>query len=241
MKGAPVKRLSIFVIFGLLILINANCGQQDKGTETVSLETNQDSVSYIIGMDMARSLMTIKDEVNLDVLFSGMKDQLNEKPLLVTDQEARKIMREFSARIQKNQEEAKQKSAQDNLEEGKKFLEQNKKLKGVVTTNSGLQYMVLEKGDGPKPTAQDRVKVHYRGTLIDGTVFDSSYDRGEPVIFPVDGVIKGWTEALILMNVGSKYKLFVPSELAYDQRGAGQKIGPNQVLIFEVELLGIEN
>lgn len=236
-----MKRISIFVIFGLLILFNVNCDQQGKGTETVKLETNQDSVSYIIGMDMARSLMTIKDEVNLDVLFSGMKDQLDEKPLLVTDQEARKIMREFSTRIQRNQDEARQKSAQDNLEEGKKFLEQNKKLKGVVTTNSGLQYMIIEQGNGPQPTTADRVKVHYRGTLIDGTVFDSSYDRGEPVIFPVDGVIKGWTEALVLMNVGSKYKLFIPSELAYDQRGAGQKIGPNQVLIFEVELLGIEN
>jgi FKBP-type peptidyl-prolyl cis-trans isomerase len=240
MEGASMRLFSIFIMFGFLILFIANCGQQGKGTETVRLETNQDSVSYIIGMDMARSLMTIKDEVNLDVLFSGMKDQLDEKPLLVTDQEARKIMREFSAKIQKNQEEVKQKSAQDNLEEGKKFLEQNKKLEGVVTTNTGLQYMVIEQGDGPQPTTTDRVKVHYRGTLIDGTVFDSSYDRGEPVVFPVDGVIKGWTEALLLMKVGSKYKLFIPSELAYDQRGAGHQIGPNQVLIFEVELLGIE-
>ena len=128
-----------------------------------------------------------------------------------------------------------------NRKEGEAFLAENKKKKGVITTESGLQYMVLEKGDGPKPKATDTVSVNYRGTLIDGTEFDSSYKRGKPVTFPVKGVIAGWTEALLLMNVGSKYKLFVPPNLGYGGRGAGRLIGPEATLIFEVELLGIES
>ena len=126
-----------------------------------------------------------------------------------------------------------------NTVEGAAFLEANKMQDGVMTTASGLQYMVIEKGDGPKPSASDRVTVHYRGTLIDGSEFDSSYSRGQPATFPVSGVIPGWVEGLQLMNVGGKYKFFIPSELAYGERGAGQRIGPNAVLIFEVELLEI--
>ena len=130
--------------------------------------------------------------------------------------------------------------AEKNMEEGEKFLSENKKKKGIVTTKSGLQYIVLSEGNGARPKATDKVKVHYKGTLIDGTEFDSSYKRGEPAVFQVKGVIPGWTEALQLMKVGSKYNLFIPSNLAYGQRGAGSKIGPNVTLIFEVELLSIE-
>ena len=143
-------------------------------------------------------------------------------------------------RMRKKQEEKNKVSSQSNIEKGNNFLAENKNKDGVVTTASGLQYKVIAQGNGSKPVPTDKVSVHYRGTLIDGTEFDSSYKRGKPVSFPVNGVIKGWTEALQLMNVGSKYQLFIPSNLAYDKRGAGQTIGPDAVLIFEVELLGIE-
>ena len=169
-----------------------------------------------------------------------MKDQFNEKPLLVTEEEAQTIMREFSMKMREKMEEKNKILAKRNIKEENKFLKKNKKKKGITTTDSGLQYLVLKQGDGPKPSSTDKVKVHYRGTTIDGTEFDSSYKRGEPVTFPVTGVIKGWTEALLLMDVGGKYKLFIPSELAYGRRGAGQHIGPSAMLIFEVELLGIE-
>ena len=232
-----MKLITTIVIFCSLFLFD--CKTDTKKAKVVKLETNRDSVSYIIGTDISRSLMDIKDEIDLDILIGGLEDQLSEKPLLVTKEEAQPIMREFSMKMRKKQEEKSKVSAKNNLEEGNKFLEENKKKESVVTTGSGLQYSVLKQGDGPKPSKADKVKVQYRGTTIDGTEFDSSYKRGELATFPVTGVIKGWTEALLLMNVGSKYKLFIPSELAYGQRGAGQKIGPNAALIFEVELLGI--
>ena len=127
-----------------------------------------------------------------------------------------------------------------NIEEGQKFLEENSKKDGVITLDSGLQYEILTEGDGPKPTANDRVKCHYHGTLIDGNVFDSSVERGQPAVFGVTQVIRGWVEALQLMTVGSKWRLFIPSDLAYGAQGAGDMIGPNTALIFDVELLGIE-
>lgn len=210
-----------------------------SGSKPVSLETKKDSLSYAIGTDMARSLSTVREEIDIDVLIGGMKDQLDSNALQIDRAAAQKIVREFSTQMRQRQQEKNQKAAVANKEEGRMFLEENGKKEGVVTTASGLQYMVLKQGDGPKPKSTDRVTVHYRGTTIDGTEFDSSYGRGEPTTFGVSGVIKGWSEALQLMNVGSKYKLFIPSELAYGQRGAGQKIGPNAVLIFEVELLDI--
>ena len=232
-----MKLITIIVIFCSLFIFD--CKTDTKKAKAVKLETNRDSVSYIIGTDISRSLIDIKDEIDLDILIRGLEDRLNEKPLLVPEEEAQPIMREFSMKMRKKQEEKSKASVENNLEAGKKFLEENKKKEGVITTESGLQYLVLKQGDGPKPSKTDKVKVQYRGTTIDGTEFDSSYKRGEPATFPVAGVIKGWTEALLLMNVGSKYKLFIPSELAYGQRGAGQKIAPNAVLIFEVELLDI--
>ncbi len=234
-----MKLITTTVMFCSVLLFICNCETNTKKAKAVQLETNKDSVSYIIGTDISRSLIDIKDEIDLDILIGGLEDQLSEKPLLVTKEEAQPIMREFSMKMRKKQEEKNKVLETKNLEEGNKFLEGNKKKEGVVTTKSGLQYLVLKQGDGPKPSKTDKVKVHYRGTSIDGSEFDSSYERGEPATFPVTGVIRGWTEALLLMNVGSKYKLFIPSELAYGQRGAGQKIGPNAVLIFEVELLDI--
>jgi len=219
---------------------NENTKAPEKKEKSVSLEENKDKVSYVIGTNIARSLKNIKDEINLDIVIHGMKDQFNENPLQLNEEDATSIMREFSTKIKNKQEEQNKLLAEQNLEKGKNFLEKNRTAKGVVTTESGLQYLIMKNGDGPKPAKTDKVKVHYRGTTVGGDEFDSSYKRGEPAVFPVTGVIKGWTEALLLMNVGSKYKLFIPSELAYGKRGAGPKIEPNAVLLFEVELIEIE-
>ena len=182
----------------------------------------------------------MRDEINIDSLIAGIRDAFDEKPLMVDQEEAKKIMGDLSERLRKKEEEKHELSAGEALAKGKRFLEDNKTREGVVTTKSGLQYLILRKGEGPSPSETDQVTVHYKGTTIDGSEFDSSYARNTPASFPVKGVIKGWTEALLLMNVGCKYKLFIPSELAYGERGAGQDIGPNEVLIFEVELLKIE-
>ena len=149
-------------------------------------------------------------------------------------------MNALQARKMKEQQAAQTKALEENQAAGAKFLEDNKARDGVVVTESGLQYEVITQGEGESPDENDKVNVHYHGTLPDGTVFDSSIERGEPISFPVNGVIKGWTEALQLMKVGDKWKLFIPSDLAYGARGAGPKIGPNQALVFEVELLGVE-
>lgn len=239
-KGVAMKVIAVFAVFCSLVLFTFNCETNAAKQEPVTLKTDRDSVSYIVGTDIARSLTDIKDEIDIDMLISGLKDQFSEKPLLVTKEKAQTIMREFSMKMREKMEKENKVLAKRNFEEENKFLKKNKKKKGITTTDSGLQYLVLKQGDGPKPSNTDKVKVHYKGTTVDGTEFDSSYKRGEPVTFPVTGVIKGWTEALLLMNVGSKYKLFIPSELAYGQRGAGQHIGPSTMLIFEVELLGIE-
>lgn len=239
MKTKPVTKILICC----LILFICNCESLAKNENTkapVALKENKDKVSYVIGTNIARSLKNIKDEINLDTVINGMEDQFNEKPLQLNEEDATSIMREFSMKIKNKQEEQNKLLAEQNLEKEKIFLEKNGKEKDVVTTKSGLQYLVLKNGDGPKPATTDKVKVHYRGTTIEGDEFDSSYKRGEPAVFPVTGVIKGWTEALLLMNTGSKYKLFIPSELAYGKRGAGPKIAPNAVLIFEVELIEIE-
>jgi FKBP-type peptidyl-prolyl cis-trans isomerase FklB len=161
-----------------------------------------------------------------------MKEVINGKEPKINNDQALMIIQNYFAKKQSAMSEEK-------IDEGRIFLEENKKKEGVTTLESGLQYTVITKGTGPKPKLEDNVTTHYHGTLIDGTVFDSSVDRGEPASFPVGGVIKGWTEALQLMNVGSKWKLFVPYDLAYGERGAGQQIGPYSTLIFEVELLSI--
>ena len=208
--------------------------------ETKTYSSEKEKISYIIGTNMAKSVLQIKEEIAIDALTDGLRDQFNGKPLAISDEESTSIMREFSAKIAKIQKEKRKELSEKATKEGQKFLEDNKKDKEVVTTKSGLQYKVLRKGTGAIPSATDKVKVHYRGTTIDGTEFDSSFKRGKPAVFPVNGVIKGWTEALQLMTVGSKYQLFIPAELAYGERGAGPMIGPNQVLIFDIDLIDIE-
>lgn len=203
------------------------------------LTTEKQKVSYMVGMDVGRNLTQIKDEIDVDLLMQGIKDTMAGGDTKLTPEEANEVKQAFMQKMQAKATEERAAAAAKNRTEGEAFLAENAKKSGVKTTDSGLQYQVMTEGKGKKPAATDKVKVHYVGTLIDGTKFDSSIDRGQPAEFALNGVIKGWTEALQLMPVGSKYKLFVPSDLAYGEQGTPGPIGPNSTLIFEVELLEI--
>ena len=197
------------------------------------LKTAMDSLSYSVGVLVAQNLKSQGlDQLDEKSLAKGLADGLKDGEAKVNPEQANAIVQEYMTR-KKNEQ------SNNNMEAGKKFLADNAKREGVVTLPSGLQYEVMKAGEGASPKATDKVTVHYHGTLLDGTVFDSSVNRGEPASFPVNGVIKGWVEALQLMKVGDKWKLFIPSELAYGNRGAGGDIGPFATLIFEVELLSI--
>ncbi len=202
------------------------------------LPTEKEQVSYTIGMAMGRQLAEIKDEVNVDTLIKALRAKMADEKMLITDEQAQQIMQAFGQKMQAKQIVKMQQEAKTNQDKGDKFLAENGKKTGVVTTASGLQYQVLTQGTGAKPAASSGVKVHYKGTLIDGTEFDSSYKRGEPATLPLSGVIPGWSEGLQLMSVGSKYKFWIPAKLAYGEQ-APPMIGPNQMLIFEVELIDI--
>ncbi len=192
-----------------------------------------ESFSYALGMSIAGNLIqTGVNTVNPELFLNGFKDVFKGEGTLIHPEEANEILEEFIGKLNRNK-------GAGNLEEGIKFLAENKNKQGVVELPSGLQFKVLTEGDGEIPTLNDQVKCHYHGTLIDGTVFDSSVERGQPAVFPVNGVIQGWVEALQLMSTGSKWKLFIPSDLAYGSNGAGGAIGPNSTLIFDVELLKI--
>jgi len=205
------------------------------------LKTFQDSVAYAIGMNIGNNLLNDSLFLNVDIIKAGLNDALNTRNTVLTQQQIEQIFQQFSMQMQEKQMVQQKAAGEINLKKGKEFLEQNKKNQNVKVTESGLQYQVIkEANSGRKPKATDKVKVHYTGTLIDGTVFDSSVERGEPISFPLNGVISGWTEGVQLMSVGSKYKFFIPAHLAYGERGAGGSIGPNETLIFEVELLDIE-
>jgi FKBP-type peptidyl-prolyl cis-trans isomerase FkpA len=203
------------------------------------LETEKDKISYVIGLQIAGSLAQIKDEVDLKVLMRGIETGLAGQEPVITEEEAMAVQQAFADRLQAKRAAEMQEMAQKNRAEGEAFLAQNKGKRGVVTTESGLQYQVVTQGTGPRPAATDTVRVHYTGTLLDGTKFDSSHDRGQPAQFALNAVIPGWTEGLQLMPVGSKYTLWLPSELAYGDRGTPGPIGPNATLVFEVELLEI--
>lgn len=207
----------------------------------LALQTQKDKASYAIGLNIGRSMQ--KDSVDIDpnILLRGMKDGLAGAKPLLTDDEAKATMVAFQADLRKKQEVKMQALSEANKTQGEAFLAENKTKEGIVTLPSGLQYKILTEGTGPKPAATDTVVCNYKGTLLDNTEFDSSYKRGQPATFPVSGVIKGWTEALQLMPVGSKWQLFIPSELAYGARGGpGGGIGPNATLVFEVELMSIQ-
>jgi FKBP-type peptidyl-prolyl cis-trans isomerase FklB len=211
-------------------------GKAAKEQPVAPLTTLKDRFSYALGMNLGTNLHQQSVEVDPDMLAQGMKDTLAGGATRLTLDEAQAALTEVQTDLHKKQ----QAKTEANKTEGEAFLAANKTKEGVVTLPSGLQYKILQAGTGPKPAASDSVVCNYRGTLIDGTEFDSSYKRGQPATFPVGGVIKGWTEALQLMPVGSKWQLFVPSDLAYGARGAGANIGPNSTLIFEVELLSIQ-
>jgi FKBP-type peptidyl-prolyl cis-trans isomerase FklB len=212
-----------------------------KTQTPLTLKTQKDKFSYALGMKMGQNLQKQAVPVDPAVLARGLKDGLAGGKTLLTDQEAQTAIGEVQADLRKKQQEKMQEAGDANKKEGNAFLAGNKAKEGVVALPSGLQYKILKEGTGPKPAATDSVVCNYRGTLINGTEFDSSYKRGEPATFPVNGVIKGWTEALQLMPVGSKWQLFVPSDLAYGERGPSPDIGPNSTLIFEVELISIQD
>lgn len=203
------------------------------------LTTQKDRFSYALGMNIGTNMQRQSVPVDADILARGLKDSMAGGKTLLTEEEARAILNEVQTEMRKQQQVKAQQLGEANKKEGTEFLAANKAKEGVVTLPSGLQYKILTAGTGPKPAATDTVTVNYRGTLINGTEFDSSYKRGQPTSFPVNGVIKGWTEALQLMPVGSKWQLFIPSDLAYAERGGGASIGPNATLIFEIELLSI--
>jgi len=205
------------------------------------LATEKDRLSYAIGMDVGKSLKMMHADIDLGIFLKGVKASLSngKQEAWMTDDEAREIRQDFFQKLQATQADKQKLVAEENLKKGEAFLAKNKTKKSVITTESGLQYIVLNQGAGNKPARTDNVEVHYRGTLLDGTEFDSSYSRGKPAQFPVNRVIPGWTEALQLMPEGSKYKLFIPAKLAYGARSTGDLIGPNSLLIFEVELLKV--
>lgn len=215
-----------------------------KKAAPAPLTSRKQKFSYALGMSfgggLANNLKKQSVEADPDLVIQGFKDGLTGAKTQLTEKEAQAVLQEVQMEVQKARQEKTEKAAATNKAEGETFLAANKAKEGVVTTASGLQYKVLTQGTGPKPTAADTVVCNYKGTLINGTEFDSSYKRGQPATFPVSGVIKGWTEALQLMQVGSKYQLFIPSDLAYGERGAGADIGPNATLIFEVELISIQ-
>ena len=231
-----MKKVSVLVAAAVVSgMFFTSCGPKTN----VSLKSDVDSVSYAIGVSTGlgykENLKTLPGaEANVDALIAGFVQAIKGDSTKMNMEEAREYMQKYFV-------EASAREANKTKEEGEKFLADNKTKSGVITTESGLQYQVITEGTGAKPTAEDHVKVHYTGTLLDGTKFDSSIDRGEPAEFPVSQVIKGWTEGLQLMPVGSKYIFWIPSDLAYGDRGAGQMIKPNSTLKFEVELLEIVN
>ena len=234
-----MKRISVILVASVASLAMVSCNNNDNAK--VELKNFDDSLSYAIGMrlyDMYES-DNLNNETDSTIVLKAFTDKMNKKEIMTAEEEEATIMAFFN----KKQEEQQREQAKQNESvkaEGENFLAENAKRPEVKTTESGLQYEVITEGKGQKPAATDVVKVHYKGTLIDGTVFDSSYDRGEPAEFPLNRVIAGWTEGLQLMSVGSKYKLYIPYQLGYGERGAGQDIKPYSALIFDVELLEIK-
>ncbi len=220
-----------------VLLLAATYGCQ--GTGSVTLETEDQKASYAIGLNFGANLEQIESHLDMAALVAGIEDALAERDPRVPEDELETVMQTFGQTIQAEQQAEMEAERQQNVEEGETYLTENGARPEVTTTASGLQYEVLTQGDGPMPLATDQATIHYRGTLIDGTQFDSSYDRNEPATFNVGGVIPGFSEGLQLMSVGSHYRFVIPGDLAYGPDGNAPNIGPSQTLIFEVELLDI--
>lgn len=204
------------------------------------LKTEKQQVSYMIGMQIGESLKPVKDEIDMAMVERAIRTSVEDGKLLMTPEQAMEVAKTFGERMQAKQQAEAVAKAKTNLDEGAKFMAANANKPGVKTTDSGLQYQVLTEGEGAKPKADQTVRVHYKGELLDGTTFDSSYDRGEPAVFALNQVAPGWAEGVQLMPVGSRYKLWIPSKLGYGEQGTpGGPIGPNATLVFEVELLDI--
>lgn len=217
---------SLYLIFTLLAL---------PATAAVEITTEQQKLSYTLGAYFSQGVNQQHIDLDIPAFLQAVEDSLRKTPLKLSEQEMQALLSQYKEKLVSERTAA----AGSNKNTGQKFLEDNKGKQGVVALPSGLQYKILQQGTGAKPSSDSNVKVHYQGTLIDGKVFDSSYERGEPVSFNLNQVIKGWQEVLPLMSVGSKWQVYIPPELAYGERGAGQAIGPNSTLIFDIELLGI--
>ncbi|MEA1876394.1 MAG: FKBP-type peptidyl-prolyl cis-trans isomerase [Bacteroidota bacterium] len=240
-----MKKITLVLTVVAALFIMSSCNQQSgsslTGSGKITLETELDSVSYALGASVAASVkQSGAKELNNEVFARAFADAMADEEILIDPSMGNQIIQAFFQKLSMQQMAEMQAGAEQNLKEGQDFLAKNKNEDGVQVTASGLQYKVIKEASGAKPTATDKVKVHYHGTLVDGTVFDSSIDRGEPTEFPLNQVIKGWTEGIQLMSVGSKFKFFIPSELAYGSNPRpGGPIGADMVLIFDVELLEI--
>jgi len=227
---------SLTVLLAIFLIVNFGFAEEDA-----VLKTEKDKLSYAIGMNIGNNLERQSLELNPEIISKGIRDSLIDGKTLMTEQEYRDTMTAFEREMKQKQVAQLKELTEKNKQEGEAFLAENKKKDAVITLPSGLQYKVINKGTGKTPKATDTVTVNYLGTLINGTEFDSSYRRGQPASFKVDGVIRGWTEALQLMQEGAKWQLYIPSELAYGERGVGRDIGPYSTLIFEVELISIND
>jgi FKBP-type peptidyl-prolyl cis-trans isomerase len=205
-----------------------------------NLSNRLDSISYALGMDVGRNIGKLDMGLQAEMIYQGIKDAFEGKEGAMSEEQVQALMQAFQNEARNAQMKAQQEAGQAAQARGEAFLAENAQRDSVSVTASGLQYQVIREGTGPKPSAESTVKVHYEGRLLDGKVFDSSYQRGEPIEFPLNGVIPGWTEGLQLMSAGAKYRLYIPAALAYGSRGAGQDIGPNEALIFDVELLEVK-
>lgn len=234
-----LTRFRLLAICAGASLLFACAKPAEQSTAAVELTTDAQKFGYAIGVDLGNSLKPVVAHVDLAALKQGLDDVSAGKDLKMDETAREEVKNSVSQKLQEEQIREREEAAAKGAAEGEKFLAENATKDGVQTTASGLQYKVVKPGEGAKPTASDEVTVHYVGTLIDGTEFDSSRSRGQPVTFPLGNVIEGWTEGVQLMSTGSVYQFFIPAKLAYGERGAGTKIGPNQTLIFEVELIAI--
>ena len=228
------KVLMAFVLLSVAAL--SAVAEDPAQEEELQLTTQEEKMSYMLGHSFGDYLRDLPADMSVEMVIAGIKAGYQGEESLISEEDANALRHDFAVKMQEAQEKMQREEAAKNLAEGKAFLDENQEKEGVKVTESGLQYKVLREGDGPSPEAQAMVRAHYEGRFIDGQVFDSSYDRGEPVTFPLDRVIEGWSEGVQMMNVGAKHRLFIPPDLGYGEAGPS----PNAVLVFDVELLGIE-